>query len=214
MGERIGATGGGLLGRDPGAHDLVVLGVDAGQAAGGGDLLERRQQLPVGDPREALRVGLEGRELERGGPGGDERRDLVDRARGAAPSPTAPTSTCASRSTSATLAANASSGVDRTGGVVGHVDDRRHAARGGGARAALDPLAVVAAGVDVDVHRAGQQQRVAEVERRRAVARRRARCGRRGSSGRPVSRPRPRPRTLPEMFSMAEIEVGITPISS
>ncbi len=66
------------LGGDPGTHDLVVLSVDPGQAAGVGDGSEGGQQLSVGDTREPLRVGLEGRQLEGGGAGGHERLHILD----------------------------------------------------------------------------------------------------------------------------------------
>ncbi len=106
--ERVGAAARGLLGRDPGADDLVVLGVDSGQTAGRSDRLERAQQLTVGDPREPLRVGLKGRELERRRARVDQRlrrRSIGPRGGTVAHSAT---STCASRSTSAILASNAS----------------------------------------------------------------------------------------------------------
>ena len=90
VGERVGAVARGLFGGDPGADDLIVLGVDPGQAAGLRDRGERAQQLGVGDPREALRVGLEGGELERRRARLDEVTDLFDRDRAGGPSPTAP----------------------------------------------------------------------------------------------------------------------------
>ena len=152
-----------LLGRDPRADDLVVLGVDAGQPAGGRDRLERAQQLTVRDSREALRMGLEGRELERRRAGVDERLHVGDRPARRDRRP--------QRDVDVRLALNVGDlglervdAVDRTGGVVGHVDDRRDAAGRGRQRAALDPLAVVAAGVDVDVDGSREQQRVAEIE--------------------------------------------------
>ncbi len=80
MGERVAAVARGLLGGDAGADDLVVLGVDPGQPAGLRDRGERAQQLGVGDPREALWVGLEGGELERRRARVDEIADLLDRA--------------------------------------------------------------------------------------------------------------------------------------
>ena len=92
--------------------------------------------------------------------------DVARSARAAEPSPTARRRRAPRARTSATLASNASTLSIGPGGVVGHVDDRRHAAGRGRPRAALDPLAGVAAGVDVDVDGAGEQQRVAEVERR------------------------------------------------
>jgi hypothetical protein len=55
--------------------------------------------------------------------------------------------------------------IDRAAGVVGHVDDRRHAAGRGRPGGPLDSLLCVAARMDVDVHRAGEQQRVTEVRR-------------------------------------------------
>ena len=73
--ERLAATRRPLLGCDPGADELVVLGVDSGQTTGRRDRLERAQQLGIGDPGKALRMGLECRQLERrgaGDPGGDE----------------------------------------------------------------------------------------------------------------------------------------------
>ena len=164
MGEGIAAMAGGLLGRDPGADDLVVLGVHADQAARLRDRGERTQHLSVRDAREALRVGLEGGQLERGRAGVDEVGDLVDRAAGRDRRP--------QRHVDDRLAAHVGDlglergqRVDGAGGVVGHVDDRRHAAGGRRARAPLDPLLGVAARVDVDVDGAGEEERVPVVIR-------------------------------------------------
>lgn len=73
------------------------------------------------------------------------------------------TSTTASRPTSATLAANASRSVTIPS-AIGHVDDRGHPARGGGAGGRLDALLRRAAGVHVDVDRPGQHEGIADVE--------------------------------------------------
>ena len=161
--EGVAAVAGGALGVDPGADDVIVLGVHAGKAAGRRDPRECRQQLAVGDPREALGVRLEGRQLERRGAGLDERGDVLDRAARRHRRP--------QRDVDAGLALDRGGlgrerlrRLDRAVGVIGHVDDRRDAAGGGGGRAAIDALLRRAAGVDVDVDRARQHEGVAEIE--------------------------------------------------
>ena len=128
-----------------------------------GDGGERAQQLAVGDAREAPRVGLERRELERRRAGVDELLHVLDRParRNRRPQRDVddglPPDVC-------DLGRERRRRVDRAlGVVVGHVDDRRHAAGRGGAGAACDPLAGIAAGMDVDVDGTGEQERVAVV---------------------------------------------------
>ena len=78
--ERVAAVAGRHLRGDPGPDDLIVLGVHSGQSAGAGDRREGAEQLGVGDPRKPLRMGLEGRELERRRAGIDELLHLLDRS--------------------------------------------------------------------------------------------------------------------------------------
>ena len=132
--ERIPAMAGRSLGVDSGAHDLVVLGVHAGHAPGGRNRGEGGEQLAVGDPRETLRVGLEGRELERRGARLHELRHVLDRPAWG---------TVAQTRLDVRLAPDVGDlrgerlrRLHRALGVVGHVDDRRDASGRGGAGAA------------------------------------------------------------------------------
>ena len=97
-----------LLGRDPGADDLVVLGVHAGQPAGRGDRGERGSSWPSGIRGKRCGWVSKVESLNAAAPASTSACTCSIGPRGGTVAHSA-TSTCASRSTSATLAANASS---------------------------------------------------------------------------------------------------------
>ena len=139
VGERVGAVARGLLGGDPGADDLVVLGVDSGQPAGRAIAAKARSSWASGIRGKRWGWVSKVESLNAAAPASTRAPTSSIGPRGGTVAHSA-TSMTASRPTSADLGLERRQRVDRPAGVVGHVDDRRHPARRRRARAQLDAL--------------------------------------------------------------------------